>query len=328
MDDFQMRRRILRMAVAGAASIGALPLVRADAPWPAKPIRLVIGFAAGGPTDVMTRVLGTYLGDTLRQPIVVENKPGASGNIGTADVVRSAPDGYSFLVAPTSMQSANPFLFKANFDPQRDLTPVSSFARTDLLLISRPNLGAASPADLVRMARDKPGRLSYASAGAGTPPHLLGELLNREARIDVTHVPYRGVAPALQDVITGQCDFMFDPGASFEYIKSGKVKLLGVASQKRSAFFPDAPTLIESGLGGVSLDITFGVWGPRGLPQTIVAQFNTALAKALAQPTVRERLAGLGAETMRPDPVSFAKFLSTETALLRGLIKDRNIKVD
>jgi tripartite-type tricarboxylate transporter receptor subunit TctC len=243
-------------------------------------------------------------------------------------VVRAAPDGHTFLIAPTSVETANPSLFKSNILPSRDLTPVASVGRTQMYLVAQPQMAAKDVRELVAMAKIKPGTLSYASAGSGTPPHLACELFKQATATSITHIPYRGAAPALQDVLSGQADLVCDPGIAFPHIRTGKVKLLGIVSTKRSPFFPDVPTVGEQGFPGANLDIWFGLWAPNGTSPDIVARMNRELAKALAQPGVKSRYADLGAEPIAMDTAEFRKLLVNETAQLSALIKEQKISVD
>lgn len=321
-------RRTLIGAAAALCLFGATGAAMAQAPWPSKPIRLVVGFAPGGGTDVMARVVAIGLSEALGTTVLVDNKPGASGNLAAGEVVRAAPDGYTLMVAPTSVETANPFLFKANFHPAKDLTPIGSVGVTAMYVVAKPGIAANSVKELVDFAKANPGKLSYASSGAGTPPHLAAELLKMRTGIFATHIPYRGSAPALQDVMGGQADYVFDPGIAFPHIRSGKVKLLGVASAKRSPFFPEMPTLAEQGIQGAELDIWFGMWAPNGTPPEIIARLNRELAKVLAQPAAKERFAGLGAEPTAKDQAAFRKLLADEGRVLATVIKSQNITAD
>jgi tripartite-type tricarboxylate transporter receptor subunit TctC len=318
------------LALAAFAIFGAAGSAQAQtaANWPAKSIRVVVGFAPGGSTDVMSRILSQTLSESLGQPVIIDNKPGASGNIAASEVVRAAPDGHTFLIAPTSVETANPSLFKSNILPSRDLTPVASVGRTQMYLVAKPQMAAKDVRELVAMAKIKPGTLSYASAGSGTPPHLACELFKQATATSITHIPYRGAAPALQDVLSGQADLVCDPGIAFPHIRTGKVKLLGIVSTKRSPFFPDVPTVGEQGFAGANLDIWFGLWAPNGTSPEIVARMNRELAKALAQPGVKSRYADLGAEPIAMDTAEFRKLLVNETAQLSALIKEQKISVD
>jgi len=324
-----IRRRLLQaLSIAALASAGCAALAQPASNWPAKPVRIVVGFAPGGSTDVMARILSQSLSESLGQPVIIDNKPGASGNISASEVIRAAPDGHTFLIAPTSVETANPSLFKSTILPSRDLIPVASVGRTQMYLIAKPQMAAKDARDLVALAKARPGTLSYASAGAGTPPHLACELFKQATGTDVTHVPYRGAAPALQDVLSGQADFVCDPGIAFPHIRTGKVKLLGIVSARRSPFFPDVPTVGEQGFKGADLDIWFGMWAPVGTPPEIVARMNREVAKALAQPAVRSRYADLGAEPVAMESADFRALLADEGALLSALIKQQKIVVD
>ncbi|HEU0200553.1 MAG TPA: tripartite tricarboxylate transporter substrate binding protein [Burkholderiaceae bacterium] len=315
-------------AFAAVCALSAPALALAQGQWPSRTIRVVVGFPPGGTTDVMARNVAHGLSEALGQPVIVDNRPGASGNIAASEVIKAAPDGYTFLIAPTSVETANPSLFKANFHPAKDLTPVAGIGRTAMYVVAKPDIEAKDVKELVTMAIAKPGKLSYASAGAGTPPHLAAELFRQQTQIVATHIPYRGAAPALQDVMAGHADYVFDPGIAFPHIRAGKVKLLGVASSKRSPFFPDTPTLAEQGIKGAELDIWFGVWAPNGTPAEIVARLTRELEKVLARPTLGQRFAELGAEPAPLDTPAFRKLLAEEGRLLTALIKDRKISVD
>jgi tripartite-type tricarboxylate transporter receptor subunit TctC len=321
-------RRALALAVLAISGVADSAQAQTAANWPTKPIRVVVGFAPGGSTDVMARILSQTLSESLGQPVIIDNKPGASGNIAASEVVRAAPDGHTFLIAPTSVETANPSLFKSNILPSRDLTPVASVGRTQMYLVAKPQMAAKDVRELVAMAKIKPGTLSYASAGSGTPPHLACELFKQATATSITHIPYRGAAPALQDVLSGQADLVCDPGIAFPHIRTGKVKLLGIVSTKRSPFFPDVPTVGEQGFAGANLDIWFGLWAPNGMSPDIVARMNRELAKALAQPGVKSRYADLGAEPIAMDTAEFRKLLVNETAQLSALIKEQKISVD
>jgi tripartite-type tricarboxylate transporter receptor subunit TctC len=319
------RRALLCAALSLGMPFGA---ALAQTAWPSKPVRIVVGFAPGGTTDVMARVVSQSLSEALGQPVIIDNKPGGSGNIAAQEVVRATPDGHTLLLAPTSVETANPSLFKASFNPAKDLAPVGGVGRTAMYLVAKPTLEARDARQLVALGRAQPGKLSYASAGAGTPPHLAAELFKQQAGIFATHIPYRGAAPALQDVMGGQADYVFDPGIAFPHIRSGKVKLLGVASAKRSPFFPEVRTLAEQGIQGAELDIWFGMWAPNGTPPEIVARLNRELVKVLASPALKERFAGLGAEPSALDQAAFRKLLGEEGRLLTTLIQSQKITVD
>lgn len=294
--------------------------------WPSKPIRVVIGFAPGGTTDVMARLVSQGLSESLGQSVVVDNKPGASGNIAAAEVIRANPDGYTLFISPTSVETVNPYLIKSTILPSRDLTPVTGIGKTQMYLVTKPQSTAKDVRELVAQA--KSGKLAYASAGAGTPPHLACELFKQATKTDILHVPYKGAAPALQDVLAGQADMVCDPGIAFPHIRTGKVKLLGILSEKRSPFFPDVPTIAEQGFKGANLDIWFGMWAPNGTPPEIITRLNREVAKVLSSPTLKARYADLGGENVALDTAEFKNLLANEGKTLSTLIRDQKISVD
>ena len=326
---FSLARRTVAQAALALCALGAVGAAQAQSThWPTKPIRVVVGFAPGGSTDVMARIVSQSLSESLGQSVVIDNKPGASGNIAASEVIRAPGDGYTFLIAPTSVETANPSLFKSNILPSRDLAPVGGVGKTQMYLVAKPQLDVKDTRDLVNLAKAQPGKLSFASSGPGTPPHLACELFKLATGINVTHVPYRGAAPALQDVMAGQADFVCDPGIAFPHIRTNKVKLLGVVSAKRSPFFPDVPTVGEQGFKDANLDIWFGMWAPKGTPPEIIARMNRELAKALALPTTKSRYADLGAEPVPLETTEFKTLLANEGKLLSTLIKEQKIIVD
>jgi len=322
-----LRRRLIQIAAATVCSLSLASTVQAQA-WPVKPVRIVVGFAPGGTTDVMARVMAQSLSEALGQPVVVDNKPGASGNIAASEVIRAAADGYTFLLAPTSFETANPFLFKQSIAPAKDLTPVAGVGRSQMYLVVKPESTFKDTKELIAYAQSNPGKLSYSSAGAGTPPHLAGELFKKVTGIFATHIPYRGAAPALQDVLANQADYVFDPGIAFPHVRSGKVRMLAVAGAKRSSFFPDVPTLAELGFKGAELDIWFGVWAPNGVPNDITQRMSREIAKALSLSSTKTRYEAVGAEPVGLENAEFKTLLVNETKMLSGLIKEAKINID
>lgn len=322
-----MRRRLIQSAALSICALGAIGTAQAQA-WPTKPIKIVVGFAPGGTTDVMARVMAQSLSETLGQPVVVDNKPGASGNVAAAEVIRATADGHTFLIAPTSFETANPFLFKQTIAPAKDLTPIAGVGRSQMYLVVKPQSPFKDAKEFVAYARANPGKLSYSSAGPGTPPHLAGELFKKVTGVFATHIPYRGAAPALQDVMANQADYVFDPGIAFPHVRAGKVRMLAVAGAKRSSFFPDVPTLAELGFKGAELDIWFGMWAPNGTPADITARMAREIAKVLALPGTKSRYESLGAEPVGLDNAEFRTLLTEETKLLSGLIREAKINID
>lgn len=324
-----LERRLAVQAIAALCCLSAAgAAVAQQAAWPAKPIRLIVGFPAGGTTDVMARVVAAPLQKALGQTVIVDNKPGASGNLAVSEVSRAPADGYTLMIAPISVQTANPYLFKPAQNPERDLQPVASVGYAQLYLVTRRDLPVRSVSDLVQKAKAAPGKMTYGSGGPGTQMHLVGELFKQQADIEVVHVPYRGAAPALQDLMAGQIDYYFDPASGFGHVREGRAKLLAVTGTKRSSFFPDTPTLTELGIKGVELGNWFGVWAPAGTPPEVVARLDSEIAKALALPEVKQRFADLGAEPVVQDAAAFKTTIANETKLLSALIRDRKIAVE
>ena len=324
------RRRLIQAAVITVCSFATLGTAQAQAQaWPtAKPIKLVIGFAPGGTTDVIARVMAQSLGEALGQTVVVDNKPGASGNLAAGEVIRATGDGYTFLIAPTSVETANPYLFKQTISPAKELTPIAGVGRSQMYLVVKPQTTAKDATEFIAYAKSNPGKLSWASAGPGTPPHLAGELFRKMTGVDATHIPYKGAAPALQDVMAGQADYVFDPGIAFPHVRAGKVRMLAVAGAKRSSFFPEVPTLAELGFKGSELDIWFGMWAPNGTPADVTARMAREIAKVLALPATKTRFESLGAEPVGLDNAEFKSLLTSETRQLSALIKDSKISLD
>lgn len=323
-----LRRRLIQAAAATLCTLGVVGALHAQA-WPAtKPIRIVVGFAPGGTTDVMARVMAQSLSESLGQTVVVDNKPGASGNVAASEVIRAAADGYTFLIAPTSFETANPFLFKQTINPAKELTPVAGVGRSQMYLVVKPQSTVKDAKEFVAYARANPGKLSYASAGPGTPPHLAGELFKRVTGVFATHIPYRGAAPALQDVMAGQADYVFDPGIAFPHVRAGKVRMLAVAGAKRSSFFPDVPTLVELGFKGAELDIWFGMWAPNGVPGDVTTRMEKEITKALTLANTKTRYESLGAEPVGLNNAEFKSLLVNETRQLSALIRDGKINID
>ena len=324
----RLSRRALTLGAAAALAVAALPAAAQSTAWPNKPVRLMVGFAPGGGTDVFARTIAHALTEALGQSVIVENKPGGSGNLAASQVARSAPDGYTFLVAPTSTETVNPLLFKSDVVPSRDLTPVMGIGRMQMYAVARPNLEANDLNQLIAMAKAQPGKINYASSGAGTLPHLAIELLNQITNTSMVHIPYRGSAPAIQDVMAGQADFVFDPGIAFPHIRSGKVKLLAVASDRKSPFFPDAPTYADLGIKNASLDNWYGLWAPNKVPGEVTDRLTRELTRILAMPAIKERFGQLGAEPSALDTPAFRKHLAEEGQVLSTLIKERKITVE
>ena len=299
-------------------------------PFPNKPIRIVVPFPAGGTTDVLARAAAQKLSDTLGQPAVVDNRPGAGGNIGAELVAKSPPDGYTLLMGTVGTHAINPALYpKMPYDHIRDFAPVILVAGVPNVLVVNPALPVNSVSELVAYARANPGKLNFASSGSGTSIHLSGELFKTAAGLSMTHVPYKGSAPALMDLIGGQVQLMFDnlPSA-LPQIRAGKLKALAVTSRERAPALPDVPTIAESGFPGFEASSWFGLLAPAGTPPPVIATINAEVAKWLASLDAKEKLLAQGANAAGGTPEDFARHIAAETAKWQKVVKESGAKVD
>ncbi len=310
-----------------------LPILVAGDPsyaldYPTRPVRFIVSFAAGGPNDTIARLLGQYLSEQLGQTVVVEDHVGAGGNIGMQDVLNSTPDGYTIgFVAPNN--AINQTLYQnIPFDFVRDSTPIAG--TMSLANVMEENLAfpAKNLAEFLALAKTEPGKINFGSGGVGTSPHMSGELLQAMTGIKLTHVAYRGSAPATTDLLGGQIPVMFDnlPGA-IQNIKAGKVRALGVTTTKRVAELPDVPTIGET-VPGYEVSVWYGISGPKGIPAEIVAKLNTAVNAALAKPELKQRFHQLGGEVMPMSPAAFGKLVADETAKWAKVVKSAGLKVE
>jgi tripartite-type tricarboxylate transporter receptor subunit TctC len=298
--------------------------------FPSRPIRIVVPFAAGGATDLIARVVGQKLTESLGQAVVVENRPGASGMIGADLVAKAPPDGYTLLMASTAEIAINPSLYsKMSYDPQKDLAPITLAGVTPLILVVNPASPLHSVADIVKEAKAHPGTISFASAGNGSVQHLSGELVKVLTSTDMVHVPYKGAAPALTDVLSGQVTMFFSgmPPA-MPHVKSGKLRALAVTTPKRSPAAPDVPTMAEAGVQGFDISNWFGLLAPAGTPPGILDKLHDEAVKALMQPAVKERLAEQGAEVVADSREHFGAFIKAEADKYAKLIKVSGAKAD
>src|SRR5690554_6243137 len=326
---FKLSGRI-KTALTTALCAGALGFTpAASAQYPEQPIRMIVGFSAGGTTDVVARIVGKEIGDLLGQPVVVENRPGAGSNIATDMVARAAPDGYTiYMVAVTS--AINQTLYKnLSFDLVKDFTPIALAVRVPNVLVVNPEVKANSVAELVDLLKKNPGTINFASSGSGTSIHMAGELFKLRADVDVTHIPYKGSAPAMTDLIGGQVQYMFDnmPSA-WPHVESGKLRALAVTTAERSKTAPNLPTMQESGFPDFDVSSWFGVIGPKGMPEDVVNTLNKSIRDALAKPEVRERLEGLGAVPADTSPQEFAQFIQTEVDTWKPVVEASGARVD
>jgi tripartite-type tricarboxylate transporter receptor subunit TctC len=298
-------------------------------PYPAKPIRVIIGFPPGGAGEVLVRTVGQKLTERWGQAVLVDNKPGASGNIAAAELIRSAPDGYTLLYMPAALV-VNPSLFpKVPYDLERDFSPITLLGSFPLILVVHPSVPAASVHELLALAKSQPGRLNFASIGNASPPHLAGELFKLLASVNIVHVPYKGAGPAQTDLAGGVVQLMFDTAVSaMPNIKSGRTRALAVTTKRRSALVPELPTLDESGVKGFDLDGWGGLVGPAGVPAETVAKLQSEIAAALRLPDVAARLASLGAEPGGTSPAEFRRFIADEAAKWRRIVLESGAKLD
>jgi tripartite-type tricarboxylate transporter receptor subunit TctC len=316
-----------RAAATALLTLGTVTGALAQA-FPDKPLKVIVGFPPGGAADQIARLVSTPLATALGQPVIVENRAGANGNIAGEAVAKSPADGYTLLLSSGGMVSVNPHLSRMSFDPVKDLTPVASAARVLVYLMARPTLEVKNVQELVAMAKANPGRMSYGSAGNGSSPHLAGEMLKAQTGMFTVHVPYRGAAPALNDLMGGQIDYYFDPGIGLAHAKAGRTKLLAVGSLKRSPLFPDVPTLDEAGLKGFDADTVFGFYAPAGTPPAVITRLNSEINKILGTANVKERITALGGEALPLVPAEFGKRGMDDSQRFGAIIRERKITAD
>ena len=326
-----MNRRQCLAIACGIAGLAALPgLVCAQAPYPAKPIRFVVPYPAGGPLDIVARLLAQKVSESVKQPVVVDNKPGAGGNIGADSVAKATADGYTLLMGAVATHAINPSLYPAMpYDAARDFAPVTQVASTPNVLVVNPSVPAATVREFIAHAKANPGKLNFGSGSSGSAGHLAGELFKTLADLDMTHIPYKGAAPAMQDLVGGRIDLMFDNlASSLSQVRAGRVKALAVTTAKRSALAPELPTIAESGLPGFDITTWFGVFAPAGTPHAVLEVLHSEFTRALAAPDVREKMLALGAEPVGSRPEEFAEYIRTETAKYARLVKSSGAKAD
>ena len=329
MTSLSFARRISPALLALAALATALPAWAQDN-YPAHPVRIIVPFPPGGPADALARLTGERLAQAFSQPFVIENRPGAGGNIGMEQGAKAPPDGYTLTLAPVGNLTIAPSLYsKLPYDPARDYAPITVIAAVPNVLIVHPSVPAKSLRELIALAKAKPGTLNYASPGNGSGAHLAGELLKSMAGIDIVHVPYNGVGPAMNAILGGQVQLFFaQSSAALQHVKAGSVVALGVASPARIASAPDLPTIAEQGLPGFDVTSWYSLVAPAGTPQPIVDRLQREISKALAQPETRAKIAGLGAEPVGNTPSEFAALQRTEAARWAKLAREANIHAD
>jgi tripartite-type tricarboxylate transporter receptor subunit TctC len=324
-----MLRRILSCFAIAVWLLGTMPAIRA-ADYPTRPITLVVAFTPGGASDVLARILGRKLEQILGQPIVIDNRPGAGGNVAAEAVAHSAPDGYTLFTGNNAILATNAALYKKiNFDPVADFAPIGLIGSQANILVVNPALPVRSMDELIALAKANPGKLNFASSGHGLAAHLAGELFKAEAQIDIVHVPYKGAAPALQDVIAGHVQMMFATASSVvPHIQDGKLRALAVATLKRTAVFPDIPTIDELGIKNFDATSWHGLVTRAGTPQDVIATLNRALIATLEDPAVKKSLGDLGVDIIGGTPEEFAVYIKSEIPKWTAIIKASGAKLD
>jgi tripartite-type tricarboxylate transporter receptor subunit TctC len=324
----KLHRRTLLQLAGGAAAAAAFPAPASALDYPTRPVRIVCGFSAGGGVDITARLIGHWLSERLGQAFVIEDRPGAGGNIGTEAVVRAAPDGYTLLLA-TVPNAVNASLFpNLSFDFIRDVAPVGGIIRVPMVMLVNPSVAATTVAEFIAYAKANPGKLNMASAGNGTAPHMAGELFKMMAGVDLVHVPYRGQAPALTDLMGGQVQVFFatSPGTA-DYITTGKLRALGVTTAARMADFPEIPAIGDV-VPGYEASQWYGLAAPGNTPTEIVDTLNREIGAALADPGMKARLATIGGAPLPGSPAEFGKLISEETEKWAKVVRAAGIKPD
>ena len=319
-----------------ATAVCALALLAVAAPahcqtpnYPAKPIRFILPFPPGGPSDILGRVLSQKLSEQLGQTVLSDNRPGAGGNLGMEVAAKSPADGYTIVLASPTVAISPSLYRKLNYDPQKDLAPVSMVASIPNIMVVHLSVPAKTLTEFIQLARRSPGKLNYGSSGAGSTTHLSSEMLKSLAKIDMVHVPYKGQGLALVGLVSGQVDMgiMAVPSA-LSMVQAGKVRPLAVLSAQRVASVPHVPTTRESGVNDFEVSVRFGIYAPAGTPRDVINRLNLELARALASPDLRERFAAAGIEPLTSTPERFASFVRSETVRYAKVIKDANITID
>jgi tripartite-type tricarboxylate transporter receptor subunit TctC len=329
MFDTRRARAAIAATILSSLMAAALPPMASAQTYPARPIRIIVPYPAGGAVDIIARIIGQPLSEALKQPVIVDNRPGASANIGMDLAAKSAPDGYVLLMASNGI-ATNMTLFPGlGFDGRRDFAPIARIGYAPLVIV----VPAASPAkslqDLIALAKAEPGKLTFASAGNGSSGHLAGELLKSAAKIDVLHVPYKGGAPAITDLLGERISFMpINPVEVIAHIRSGRLRALAVGSDKRVLLLPDVPTVAEAGLPGFEATVWWGLVARAGTPREVVARLNAETNRALADPAIAAKLAELGVVITAGSPEQFGGFIQAQTELWSGVIRAAGIKPD
>ncbi|HEX3161233.1 MAG TPA: tripartite tricarboxylate transporter substrate binding protein [Pseudolabrys sp.] len=325
-----LRKIWTRVALVAATALllNVIPVAAAD--YPSRPVTLVVAFTPGGPSDVLARIVGKKMEQLLGQPFVIENRPGAGGNIAAEGVAHSAPDGYTLLMGNNSILATNEALYKhINYSPGKDFVPITLIGTQANILVVNTDVPAHSLKELIALAKAQPGKINFASSGYGAAAHLAGELFKSDAKIDIVHVPYKGAAPALQDVIGGHDQMMFATAASvIGHIEGGRVRALAVTTLKRTKILPDIPTMDEAGLKGFDASTWHGLVAPTGTPPQVIAALHDAAVKALHDPGVQASLGKLGVDIVGDTPQEFQAYINSEIPKWTAIVKASGATLD
>jgi tripartite-type tricarboxylate transporter receptor subunit TctC len=316
--------------LAGLAVALTLSFAASAADYPTRPVSIVVAFTPGGPSDVLSRIIGQRLNEILHQPFIIENRPGSGGNIAAEQVARAAPDGYTLLMGNNSILATNAALYKKlSYDPERDFAPIAMIGSQANILVVNPSVPAQSMAELIALAKASPGQLNFASSGHGAAAHLAGELFKAEAKVNIVHVPYKGAAPALQDVMAGHVQMMFATAASvIGLIKSGKVRALAVTTPQRTALLPDLPTVDELGIKGFDATTWHGLVAPTGTPREVIDTLHFAVTAGLKDPATRKQLTELGVDIVGSTPKEFEAYIKSEIPKWTAVVKTSGAQIE
>ena len=317
-----------RRAVLFAGTVMWSGVVVAQAPYPSKPVRLIAPFPPGGTTDVLSRIVAQKLSDSLGRTVVVENRPGAGGNLGHEVAAKAPADGYTLVMSSNAALVANPHLYKRlGFDPLNDFAPISVVAKAGTVLSVHPSVPVRNVKELVALAKSRPGKLNFGSGGRGTPAHVCGEMFKTATGIDIVHVPYKGGILAVMDVVAGQIDMMFaDMAPAVPQIKAGKLKALAVTSDERSPVLPDTPTMVQAGIPGSIPQTWWAVLAPKGTPATVITRINGDLAQMIKLADVQEKYAGLGITTVHSTPEQITELIKSESPQMGKVLKAAGVE--
>jgi tripartite-type tricarboxylate transporter receptor subunit TctC len=319
------RRTFLHLAAGAVGLPGVSQIARAQT-YPTRPVQIIVGFVPGGPSDILARLMGQWLSERLGRPFIIDNRPGASSNIGTEAVVKASPDGYTLLMMSTTNVVNTTLYERLSFDFRRDIAPIAAITREPHVLVVNPSVPAKTVADFISYAKANPSKINMASPGKGTGPHMVGELFKTMTGVEMVHVPYRGAGPAYTDLLSGQVQVMFPgPASSLGYIRAGQLRVLAVTTSSRFELLPNVPTMDET-LPGFEASSWFGIGAPRNTPTEIIDRLNGEINAGLASPTIKARLADLGGTPFPGTPADFGKVIAEDTEKWGNVIRAANIK--